>query len=165
VVTMALWYIAFFLSLRGHMNSAYYTGSNGTAIDINMGLEMEQSIHLDTAVDHGYNIPWVIFSPLIKLCAMSIIIAAIINRQNLEVICPVQFILCLRQLVQVFHDAVQPDASTDTRALDLREKRLIIFSFAFTISACALTIGQHLYKRHLGTVRPKVPALNLDVIF
>ena len=158
VVTMAFWYIAFFLSLRGHLHSAMYSDTNGTAIDIDMGIEMEQSFHLDTAVDHGYNIPWIIFSPIIKVLAMSIIIASIINRRNLEVLCPIQFILGLRELSQVFSvDQYVPNDSV-TEDHNETEKRVIIMGLIFTIIACASTLAKEFMWRNIDI--PRKPTSN-----
>jgi hypothetical protein len=145
VVTMALWYIAFFLSLRGHLHSAM-SFDNSTAIDIDMGIEMEQSFHLDTAVDHGYNIPWIMFSPIFKVLAMSIIVAAIINRRNLEILCPIQLVLTSRVLLHTLTRDIPDDVGMlqDART----EKRLVVMSFIFTAVACLSTFTKEMLWRH-----------------
>ena len=165
IVTMAFWYIAFFLSLRGHLHSAVYSDTNGTAIDIDMGIEMEQSFHLDTAVDHGYNIPWIIFSPIIKVLAMSIIIASIINRRNLEVLCPIQFILGLRELSQVLslHQDITYDVITDDYIK--KETRIIIMALIFTIIACASTLAKEFMWRNIELPRKTTSTKKHGYIF
>lgn len=165
IVTMAFWYIAFFLSLRGHLHSAMYSDTNGTAIDIDMGIEMEQSFHLDTAVDHGYNIPWIIFSPIIKVLAMSIIIAGIINRRNLEVLCPIQFILGLREMSQVF--STDQDVQYDSIEVDYnrKEKRLIIMALMFTLIACGSTLAKEFMWKDIELPRKATSSKRHGSIF
>jgi hypothetical protein len=149
VVTMAFWYIAFFLSLRGHLHSAMYSTTNGTAIDIDMGIEMQQSFHLDTAVDHGYNIPWIIFSPMIKVLSMSIIMAAIINRRNLEILCPIQLILVIRELSHAFSTDKNLQQDESAAGYIMKEQRLIIMSLVFTIIALSCTLAKEFLWRNV----------------
>lgn len=148
VATMAFWYIAFFLSLRGFMSSALYPSTNGTAIDVE--LFVQEDFHLDTAVDHGYNIPWILLSPVLKVLCVSIILAAIINRRNLEVICPVQCVLCLRELLRAQHETALAHYPATHHTTRVRLDALALF---FTGLAGAAALGKGWLWRNVDPAR------------
>ena len=135
VATMALWYIASFLSLRGLMATAMKAESVTGTTQIDVQFDMN-SFHLRTAVDNFYNIPWVILIPLLKIPAMSIVIAAIINRRNLEIICPILFVLTLRELIHSPHDADH-----------LLQNRLLISSLVLVCLACISFVAKEWVSR------------------
>lgn len=135
VATMALWYIASFLSLRGLMTTVMKAESVSGATEIDVQFDMN-SFHVHTAVDNFYNIPWIILIPLLKIPAMSIIIAAIINRRNLEIICPILLVLTIRELIHSPHDSGH-----------LLQNKLLTISLILVCLASISFMGKELVSR------------------
>lgn len=96
VALTAAWFIAFYLAIRGRVQTIF----NNDAFEIIINGTSDITIWNDLSTDKA-SIPYIMLGPMVKIPVTILVMSAIINRQNIDVLTPLALILYTKEYYNI----------------------------------------------------------------